>query len=359
LILPDGFDETAVSGLLAWFDAHGVNYPWRDSPDPWGIWVSEVMLQQTTAGAAASRYSRWMNRFPDPESLAAADEKEVLREWEGLGYYSRARNLAAAAAEVIAAYGGRIPRTVSELRKLPGVGDYIAAAVASFAFGERAAAIDANGRRIAQRLSASTEWTGDLEREFRDRLEEFMPRNNPGLLNAAVMQLGQLVCTPKNPECTACPLANCCRALASGLQREIPAGRRVTVSRTETSLAILLIRDSGGIPAVLVRQKLSGTVRGLWGFPGAEEIPDLEKNWVKTAELKGFVHTYTRYREQLHPSVYLPAGTDNLRDAGEPLADNLRWVSMEELEKLPMPSVYRRINKMLVERIAQLFRYQK
>ncbi|RKX69582.1 MAG: A/G-specific adenine glycosylase [Spirochaetes bacterium] len=338
------FNEEAAADLLKWFREYGVAYPWADSPDPWGIWVSEVMLQQTTVRAVEPRYRRWMERFPTPESLAAADEEEVLREWEGLGYYNRARNLSSAARELPLSYGDRIPEDPAELRRLHGIGEYIAAAVASFAFGKRVAAIDANGKRIAQRLSAREKWNRELESAFRNTVVELMPLENPGEMNAAIMQLGQIICTSRAPRCPECPLASCCAALVGGIQNSIPVRRRQEVIRTKTKVAILLDRGM-----VLIQKRESGIGRGLWVFPAESDIEDLKIGWRLEEFLPEQVHAYTKFRETLESRVY------RRREgaAGMPyewLSDVL-FVSMEKLLEMPMPTAYRRIAASLPEYI--------
>jgi len=344
LILPEGFNQDTAEALLQWFHIHGVSYPWGDSADPWGVWVSEVMLQQTTVTSVKERYRRWMKRFPNPETLSNADEKEVLRAWEGLGYYNRARNLATAAAEVQSKYRGEIPDKPAELRSLPGVGEYIASAVASFAFGQRIAAIDANGRRIAQRISAQKNWNRALENEFRSRVERLMPPHKPAVMNAALMQLGQRVCTPKKPRCTLCPLAECCLAWSAGQQEHIPATSPLRTIRMESDLALLIVSET-----VLLRQASSGMGRGLWMFPRADEIPQLATHWIEISKLKETLHTYTKYRELLRPVLYrpvdVPAQTDTVYGGSQ--AKTAR-VTLGELESMPMPSAYRRIADSLV-----------
>ena len=325
-------DEPAVAALLDWFAACGVAYPWTETADPWAVWVSEIMLQQTTVGAVGPRYRRWMERFPTPEALAAADDEEILREWEGLGYYSRARNLAAAAREV-ADSGGGIPGDSRSLRALPGVGEYTAAAVASLAFGERIAAVDANGRRIAQRLTASEEWTAALDRAFRAALEARMPADAPGRLNAAVMQLGQLVCTPREPDCPACPLAPGCAARKRGLQGEIPRRRRRETVRLRTPLALLVWDD-----AVLLARKAEGIAAGLWIFPPEAAVAFPGGRPEPAAHLAETVHAYTRFRETLAPAVFPARGDETVEEAAE-----TAWAGPEDLAGKPMPTAYRGI----------------
>ena len=246
--------------------AHGEPYPWSvDSarpPDPYGVWVSEVMLQQTTVAAVRPRYRRWMERFPTVESLACSSQDDVLREWEGLGYYSRARNLHSAAAEIRTVYAGAMPGDPQGLRALPGVGEYIASAVASIAFGYPVAAVEANGRRVAQRFAAVEDWNQDLEKAFRGVVEDSMERWGPGTVNAAVMQFGQRICPPRGPRCDQCPLSLGCLAHYRGIEETIPRKRRQKVIRKTTDLALLRRRNR-----VWIEKRQGGIGSGLWGFP--------------------------------------------------------------------------------------------
>lgn len=340
------FDSSAAASLLKWYREHGTAYPWAESPDPWAIWVSEVMLQQTTVGAVEPRYRKWMERFPRPEALAAADEEEVLREWEGLGYYNRARNLASAARELPLSYGSRIPREPEDLQRLPGVGQYIAAAVASFAFGKRCAAIDANGRRIAMRLSASEDWTKGLESEFRAAVEELMPDDNPGEMNAAMMQLGQKVCRSRSPSCGECPLASICEARGRGVQDRIPPRRRQEIITKRTSVVLFI--DKGKI---LIQKRSAGIGRGLWFFPAEPEFEKFVSSYRHVEGLDNQVHSYTRYRETLEPLICGPG--EKYRMPVLSVDSGFIFVSLKKLEDFPMPTAYRRIADQLGSYLAK------
>jgi len=345
--LLEGFDKKTAAALLSWFRKNGVAYPWADSPDAWGVWVSEVMLQQTTVAAVEPRYRRWMERFPTPEILAAADEQEVLREWEGLGYYNRARNLASAAAEIQNSYGGCIPEEAEELRRLPGVGAYIAAAVSSFAFGKRRVAVDANGRRIAQRLESRESWDRELEKAFITVVEAQMPLENPGEMNAALMQLGQLVCTARKPSCDNCPLVGICRASLEGVQESIPRRRRQEVIQKKTKIAILV---QGRM--IFVLKKAKGIGRGLWVFPAENSLDNLDVYWDLVEELPRQIHSYTRYRELLLPVIFQrKRGTEGLKGEEPTDLKGGEFVSPEKLQALPMPTAYRRIAEELCKRL--------
>lgn len=200
--------------LVAWFQRHGRRYPWRETTDPWAILVSEVMLQQTTIPTALGRYGEWMRRFPTPAALANAGEQEALRSWEGLGYYRRVRALQAAARAVAERHGGNFPREEETLRALPGVGEYTAAAVLSFAYNTPATLIDANVARVLARIynDATPIDTTEGKRTLRRRAEALLHRDNPRAYNSALMELGQTCCTPGTPNCRDCPVRDYCRA---------------------------------------------------------------------------------------------------------------------------------------------------
>lgn len=378
----EGLSAGCIEGIAGWYGVHGTRYPWtpggRGAPDAYGVWVSEVMLQQTTTAAAAPRYRRWMERYPTIESLADSDEEDVLREWEGLGYYSRARNLFSAAGEVRRVYGGSLPRDPEGLRGLPGVGEYIAAAVASIAFDYPAAAVEANGRRIAQRLAASEEWNRGLEGAFRGAVEAVMIRIRPGTVNAAVMQFGQRICLPRSPRCGECPVARDCRGRRLGIADRIPSRRRQEVIQKNTDIAVLMRRDH----RVWLEKRTRGIGRGLWAFPALGEVRGIG-NWRAAAELPGRIHLYTRYRDELRPRLYEPLSPEapplearpgeagpkeaRLKDTREACSSEVRspeappkppkdtgptesgaWHTMDELAKAAMPSAHRKIAEDIV-----------
>ncbi|MDQ5873621.1 MAG: A/G-specific adenine glycosylase, partial [Acidobacteriota bacterium] len=210
--------RSLTSKLLAWFHREDRQLPWRGTSDPYRVWVSEVMLQQTTVGAVRKRYAAFVARFPDVATLARAGEESVLAAWSGLGYYARARNLRRAAKRIFREHGGVIPRDPRVLRTLPGFGEYMSAAVASLAFGERLPAAEANVERVLSRVFALPGTAGS--RELRERVlaraEALLPAERPGDLTAALMDLGQTICLPRRPICGICPIARDCAARESG-----------------------------------------------------------------------------------------------------------------------------------------------
>ena len=225
---PQAILDAMAAPLLAWYDKNKRTLPWRGTRDPYKIWVSEIMLQQTRVAAVIPYYQRWMAELPDVAALAAVEEEKLLKLWEGLGYYSRARNLKKAACVLMEQYGGQFPRTHAELIKLPGIGAYTAGAVASIAFGERVAAVDGNVLRLAARAAVLE---GDImdskvRREMQGRMDQAVPPDRPGDFNQAMMDLGATVCLPNGaPDCGACPLSPLCAAHALGREQELPVKR--------------------------------------------------------------------------------------------------------------------------------------
>ena len=257
--------EAFQERLLAWFDAHKRDLPWRGVGDPYGVWISEIMLQQTRVGTVTAYYRRWMERFPDVDALAGADQDEVLRLWRGLGYYARARNAHRCARHVRDACGGVFPSSAARLMTLPGIGPYTAAAVASIAFGEAVPAVDGNVRRVVARLF---DLPDPSPTEVRDRVAELIDADRPGDFNEAMMELGATVCTPRSPSCGGCPLAGRCRARARGTVAERPVRRRRRPVPTRVWGVLVAVSPRGR--TLVVRRPPEGLLGGMWEFPAVE-----------------------------------------------------------------------------------------
>ena len=251
--------------LLAWFRARARSLPWRDDPRPYYVWVSEIMLQQTRVAAVMPYFSRFVAALPDVGALASADDDALMKLWEGLGYYSRTRNLKKAAQVVMEKHGGTIPRDFDELLALPGIGRYTAGAIASIAYGARVPAVDGNVLRVVARLTASRE---DVLREKTKRaVEEALAASMPkdaGQFNQAMMELGALVCLPRTPHCAECPLASLCRAHAEGMEAELPVKAAKKERRVEPR-TVLLIERNGKF--AIAKRPNRGLLASLWEFP--------------------------------------------------------------------------------------------
>jgi A/G-specific adenine glycosylase len=267
-----------AADLLSWYDRHRRVLPWRalagERPDPYRVWASEIMLQQTTITAVKPYFERFMARFPTVEALAAAPSEEVMQAWAGLGYYSRARNLHACAKAVAEAHGGRFPDTEAGLRALPGIGAYTAGAVAAIAFDRPAAAVDGNVERVMTRLFAIEEVLPGAKSLIREQVLALLPVARPGDFAQALMDLGATICTPRNPACGICPWREPCVARAEGTQETYPRKTAKKAGVTRYGAAFVLMREDD---AILVRTRPEkGLLGGMAEVPTSDWRPDYE-----------------------------------------------------------------------------------
>lgn len=332
--------------LLAWFDRERRPMPWRETATPYRVWISEIMLQQTQVATVIPYFERFVARYPDLPSLAAAEEEELLAHWSGLGYYSRARNLLAAAREIAAA-GGALPEDPDALAALPGVGRYTAGAVASIAFGRRAPALDGNGIRLLTRLEA---WDGDPRRAplaagLWARLGALVDCERPGDLNQAVMELAARICRPRSPRCADCPLGAQCRARAAGRAEDYPQLARSAPPQA-LRVEVGLFREAAGEGRLLLARGARPFLGELWNLPyrlagGAELAVErwsaLGLRIREKRRLGELRHGITRYA--LQQTVL--EGIAELR-AGE-RAVEYRWAAPDELARLGLPAFSRKI----------------
>jgi A/G-specific adenine glycosylase len=265
---PEAPPAEIADALLPWFDRHGRHdLPWKAGADPYRIWLSEIMLQQTQVTTVIPYYERFLEAFPDADALAAAEVDAVLARWTGLGYYARARNLHRAARAIVDDHGGRFPADVDALAALPGIGRSTAGAIAAQAFGVRAPILDGNVKRVITRLAAVEGWPGRtaVARELWALAEDWTPAERVADYTQAVMDLGATVCTPRRPACDACPLADRCLARARGLQHRLPTPKPKR-EKPERRTRMLLIQDPDGA-VLLERRPPQGIWGGLWCFP--------------------------------------------------------------------------------------------
>ena len=339
--------------LLAWYDRNARELPWRGSRDPYKIWVSEIMLQQTRTETVAGYYARFLEAFPTVRDLAEADESAVLKAWEGLGYYSRARNLRAGAGQVMTEYGGRVPAEPSELMRIKGIGPYTAGAISSMAWNRPVPAVDGNVVRVVSRLYAIGESLG--EPGVRKRIEKLaarlVPVERPGDHNQAMMDLGATVCVPGSPDCEACPLEALCEGARLGVAAELPKipGARLP---KEMLYDLILVYDGN---RVLARKRTEKMLSGLWCFPMLEgwgNVEDREKEilerWgleTKHLQARGtakHVFTHQVWRMTLYEAVLAEP---------TPAPDGYRWINADEMESQAWPAAMRAARKLATERL--------
>lgn len=342
------------SRLLSWYEVHRRDLPWRRTSDPYRIWVAEVMLTQTRVETVVPYYERFLRRFPTVEHLAAADLDDVLKAWEGLGYYARARNLHRAARIVVEAHGGVLPRETEALRALPGIGPYTAGAIRSIAFGERVAAVDGNVRRVISRLYDLSDPSRDAVLE---RAEPLVRDGRAADVNQALMDLGATICTPRSPDCAACPLGSLCRARACGTQADRPGPRRAR-KRPHYEIAVGVIRDEDE-RILIARRPPEGLLGGLWEFPGGKLEPgeSLEAAVVREvreelgirvapeSKIAEIDHAYSHFEITLHAFHCRHEGGRPKGRDGQPV----RWVPRNELDRYAFPAANRKILQALTE----------
>lgn len=331
------------SNLLAWYDRCARVLPWRGERDPYRIWLSEIMLQQTQAETVRGYYARFLERFPDVAALARADEREVLKLWEGLGYYSRARNLHAAARIIALELDGAFPPNAEGLRKLPGIGPYAANAIASIAYGEPAPALDGNQARVLSRVLA---WEEVLKTPFDLRVpaQELISSDRPGDYNQALMDLGATVCTPKFPRCGDCPIAGHCRAYGEDAVLEYPR-KPAPIAKKQQDWTILLMLNKEG--KLLVRQRPRGLLGGLYEFVSVESHPG-EAELTGALSKRGFegVRLIRPLPESKHVFTHLVWRMRGWLAECDGAPEGFIAVDSERLNALPFPSalrVYREI----------------
>lgn len=326
--------------LLAWYDQHARTLPWRGIHDPYRTWVSETMLQQTRVETVLGYYERFLRRFPTIADLAAAPEDDVLKMWEGLGYYSRARNLHKGAKQVMTEYGGSIPATVEALRKISGIGPYTAGAIASIAFDQPVPAVDGNVIRVVSRLRGIRENVGipSVRRLLEGEAASLVPAKRPGDFNQALMDLGATVCVPGTPSCERCPLQAACDAFAAGDAEELPLLPRKNPPKV-LDYAVCLIFSGN---RVLMRQRTEAMLHGLWVFPMAEGKPTLRQlpaavkkltklrvTDIREAGEAKHVFTHQIWQMQLY-TMSAPAGAQD--------PPGYRFIPVAELSALTIPT---------------------
>jgi len=325
--------------LLAWYDGHARALPWRAPPgeraDPYRVWLSEIMLQQTTVRAVTPRFQEFVERWPTVEALAAAERDAVLDAWAGLGYYARARNMHACAQAVVAEHCGRFPEAAAELERLPGIGPYTAAAIAAIAFDRPAAAVDGNVERVIARLFAIATPLPAAKTEIRTHAERLVPHHRPGDFAQAMMDLGATVCTPSRPNCLLCPVRAGCAAHAAGAQERYPVKAAKAARPTRRAVVFWAEADER---VLLRRRPASGLLGGMLEIPSSPWQPretfdqtaalahaPLEADWTLTG--RSVRHTFTHFHLELDLAIARRARRLHVEDGD--------WMAFEALDRLP------------------------
>lgn len=332
--------------LIVWHQQHGRHdLPWQNTDDPYAIWVSEIMLQQTQVSAVIPYYQRFMARFPDIASLAQADQDQVLEHWSGLGYYSRARNLHAAARRLVQHHGGRFPQNIQDIEALPGVGRSTAAAIAAFAFGQRHAILDGNVKRVLARCFGVEEWPGRpaVEKNLWVLAERLLPADGIQAYTQGIMDLGATLCTRSKPACMGCPYADDCVAYREGRTAELPAAKpRKPVPQKRTVMLLLC----AGNKVLLEKRPPTGIWGGLWSLPEIEAGADamqvlVQRFGIREAEvaepLAALSHSFSHYRLEIVPQPIRVRRPQYAEESGR------LWVGREEALGAAIPAPIRKI----------------
>jgi A/G-specific adenine glycosylase len=342
-------DEIRVfrEDLLDWYDEHKREMPWRETDDPYAIWVSEIMLQQTRVDTVRDYYRRFLEAFPTVEALAAAERDEVLKLWEGLGYYSRARYLHEAAQQVVDEHDGKVPDTMDEIRDLKGIGPYTAAAILSIAFQKPHAVLDGNVVRLLSRVYAVSDdsTSSATRRHLRERANELLEPNRPADFNQAMMELGSTVCTPTRPRCGECPVSEVCRAHAEGEEEQYPVTPE-SKPVPHYDIAVALIFDDDG-RLLIQRRDDEGQLAGLWEFPGGKREDGEEMEETCRREMREELgvevavddHFYTLKHAYSHFKITLYAFRCHI-ESGSPTPEEdqpMTWAALDELDDFAFP----------------------
>ncbi|MBA4495466.1 A/G-specific adenine glycosylase [Paenactinomyces guangxiensis] len=346
--------EVIQRELLDWYREHRRDLPWRKDKDPYRIWVSEIMLQQTRVDTVIPYYERFLNQFPTLNDLANATDDQVIKAWEGLGYYSRARNLHSAVKEVAANYGGKVPDELKTISKLKGIGLYTAGAILSIAYDKKAPAVDGNVMRVFSRLFAIPD---DIARQSTRKkmeliAEHLIPAHAPGDFNQALMELGAMICTPQSPHCLFCPVQTVCHAFHEGLQDELPRKKK---AKPPVQVNVLFAWFLQGDKVLIEKRPDTGLLAGMWALPTVEQqagespLRTMEKfcdkktipatNYIVKSQLE---HIFSH----LHWKIVLVQA--EVTDSTFPLPEGWEWSELDDLHTKAFANVYRKALKNLL-----------
>lgn len=331
--------------LLAWFHENRRDLPWRSDRDPYKVWVSEIMLQQTQVDTVIPYYNRFIAKFPTLQALAQATDDEVLKLWEGLGYYSRVRNLHSAVREVSQEYGGVVPDEKEEISRLKGVGPYTAGAILSLAYGKAEPAVDGNVMRVITRLFAmEDDITKSATRgKIEQLVQQLIPADEPGAFNEALMELGALICTPRNPACLHCPVVEHCMAREAGVHEQLPIKKKSKPVRPVSLVCGVVMKEG----QVLVRKRPEkGLLAGMWEFPtsGNTDLSSLLSgqgiDWGSRVGVVTHVFSHVKWTVNVYKGEIDRLARDNF-------PQHYRWVELEALADYTFPKVFHKVRQLV------------
>ena len=347
----EGFNQTSFQNdLIHWFQQEQRELPWRQDQDPYKVWVSEIMLQQTRVDTVIPYFNHFMEKFPTPNALAEADEQDVLKAWEGLGYYSRARNLQTAVKEVVESYDSKVPDNEKELGALKGVGPYTRGAILSIAFNIPSPAVDGNVMRVLSRiLMIEDDIAKPATRKiFESIIREIISEENPSAFNQGLMELGAIVCTPKNPSCMLCPVQEHCRAFHEGKEKELPI-KSSQKKQKRIPYIVVLVQDGMGRYVVQKRPD-DGLLANMWEFP-MMPLHEYDRNKVQQwfhheyGIDAGFGTTIDTLKHTFSHVIWDLEVVTGVAQNGTLDYDEARFVTKEELQQLPFPVSHQKIMK--------------
>ncbi|EIT84668.1 A/G-specific adenine glycosylase [Fictibacillus macauensis ZFHKF-1] len=349
--------EAFREDLISWYKDNKRDLPWRKDQDPYKVWVSEIMLQQTRVDTVIPYFQRFLAQFPTLEHLAQAEEEKVLKAWEGLGYYSRVRNLQTAVKEVSTSYGGQVPSSPEKISKLKGVGPYTAGAILSIAYGIPEPAVDGNVMRVLSRILIVEDDIAKAKTRvlFETLVRELISKEDPSSFNQALMELGALICTPQSPACLLCPVQAHCRAFEQGRQKELPVKVKKIKVKTVDLAAVLLRNQEGRY--LIHRRPSEGLLANLWEFPnlpvryrGKDEeqtlVSFLESEWEVEATIGEAISRISHIFSHLKWDIQLFTGYAHTKGREQ---EDLRWVTLSEMEQYPFSVSHQKIIKLAKE----------
>lgn len=344
--------NSITKDLIHWFEKNQRNLPWRKTRDPYAIWISEIMLQQTRVDTVIEYYKKFLNKFTSIKKLSEAKVDQVLKLWEGLGYYSRARNILKAAKIIKKEYHGKFPNQYEQIIRLPGIGKYTAGAILSIAFGKKVPAVDGNVLRVISRLFCIQKSidSPSIKKKIEKIVLTLMPENKTSMFTQGLMELGALICIPENPCCLVCPVHKNCVAFQKGLEEGLPRKEKKAKPK-KISRFVAVIYDSKQKKILMNKRTGKGVLSGLWEFPGVEagNEEEFKEKFIKSYKLRIKNNRYWMDVEHVFTHLHwkMKVCRCEVFKGRRILPETLKWVSQKEMERLTIPSAFRKIKQKL------------